>query len=147
MKVTFDKHNSGINRKRNLASRVLAGFVMPVLFMLSGCGNSDMDPLAPSAEISYTNQERETVVVERGDIVPLFEQTIELAGYSQKLYQLDPDKVADMETLYNVQLDEVPVSEGDRVSVGDTLLSFKSEVLDDKTHEWEIAKSEAILKK
>lgn len=127
--------------------RVLAGLLLVSLLATTGCGNSDMDPLCPPVDVSYTGQERDTAIVERGDLTPTFKADIELSGFEEMNYSITEGKLAEIEMLYKAKFDEVLVSEGDRVSEGDTLLTFSSEVLEKKSKEWSSSKTTASLRR
>ena len=73
------KYDGLYKRRRSSARIVLAGLLLPAIFTLSSCGNSDMDPLVPPVDVSYTGEERETVTVEKGDLTPVFQADIELS--------------------------------------------------------------------
>ena len=133
--------------RRRSGRKVLAGLLLASLLMVSGCGNSDMDPLCPPVDVSYTGQERATAVVERGDLTPVFQADIELSGFEEMNYSITEGKLAEIEMLYKAKFDEVLVSEGDRVSEGDTLLTFTSEVLEKKSKEWSSSKTNASLRR
>lgn len=122
-----------------------AGAVLPVLFLLSGCANEDLDPLVPPQEASYAATERETVVVERGDLIPVFEATLELQGFREDVYRIEADKAADLTGIYEVTSQELLVDVGDRVKAGDVMISFDSETLKKKKRESEAAKAKAVL--
>lgn len=141
------KYDGLYKRRRSSARIVLAGLLLPAIFTLSSCGNSDMDPLVPPVDVSYTGEERETVTVEKGDLTPVFQADIELSGFEEKTYSYAEGKLDEIDMLYKAKLDEVCVSEGDQVGVGDTLLTFKSEVLEKKKKEWSSTKTTASLKR
>lgn len=145
MKVVRRKYN--YSRRKGSARKVLAGLLVPAIFMLTSCGNSDMDPLAPPVEISNNIQERETATVERGNLTPTFKQDIELSGFNEVSYSLLQEKVTEMEMMYDVKFEGLNVSEGDRVSEGDTLLTFSSKILDEKSETWESSKSNDYIRK
>ena len=117
------------------------------LAVLSGCGKDDMDALVLSKDTTYTGVSQETTEVERGDISPVFEHIIEIQGYEEITYRVEKDKAEDLDMIYKATLDKVHVSLGDRVSAGDTLISFKSENLDKELKEKSDKKAEAALKK
>ena len=117
------------------------------LSMLSGCGGSDMESLCLPRDVSHTGVDRDTAEVERGDLSPVYENIIELAGYEETSYRVEKDKAEELDTLYEAKLDKVYVSVGDRVKAGDTLVSFKSESLSKELREYENEKSEASLEK
>ena len=121
--------------------------VLLSLSMLSGCGNSDMDSLILSKDVTYTGIEQETTEVEKGDISPVFEQMIELQGVEETTYRVEKDKAEDLEYIYKAELNQVLVSVGDRVNAGETMVTFKSETLDKELKERQNKKSEAVLKK
>ena len=146
MKIDM-KHSEINSRKRCSARRILAGLVLLAVSSVSGCGKTDMDPLALPTDISYNDVERETVVVAKGDLEPSFEQTINLSGYHEENYLLNQLKIEEMQNRYEIEFTDDVVSEGDVVNAGDTLLAFESKVLDDEKADWEASKNEAILKK
>ena len=133
------------NRQRRSARIRRAGAVLPVLFLLSGCANEEMDPLVPAREISYVATERETVTVERGDLVPVYEATLTLSGFEEKVYRIESDRAAELTALYEVTSQELLVDVGDRVKAGDLMVSFDSETLLKKRRESEAKRAKAVL--
>lgn len=117
------------------------------LSMLSGCGESDMESLCLPRDLSQAGVDRNTAEVEKGDLSPVYENIIELAGYEETSYKVEKEKADELENLYEAKLDKVHVSVGDRVKAGDTLISFKSESLSKELRQYENAKSEASLEK
>ena len=144
MKGLYKKINS---RRRSAARRYLAGLLLPAFFMLSGCGEAGMDPLGPPTEISYNRVEKETVTVERGNLTPEFQKEIEVAGFNEVYYSVDLSKMLEMEILYKAKIDSVLVSEGDRVNVGDTLITFSSETLDEKKEDLQSSKNISVIRR
>lgn len=144
-KKTGKLHKSKLSKANK--RMLLSGILVAALLGLSGCGNSEMDPLGPPTEISYTRRERETTVVEKGNITPTFTADLSLSGYEEKNYSIDQGKMDEIEMLYKAKFGELMVEEGDKVNIGDTLLSFESEILDKRSKEWESTKTTASLKR
>ena len=91
--------------------------------------------------VSYTGFDHDTTEVEKGDLSPIYENIIELAGYEETNYRVEKEKADEFESLYEAELDKVHVAVGDRVKAGDTLVSFKSESLSKELREYEDAKT------
>ena len=109
---------------------VLAGAL--TLFFLYGCGSSERTELVPAADMTYISTEKTTTTVEKGDLTYAFECDITLSGYEEYDYRISNEKLAEMETVYDMKLDSVNVALGDHVKAGQTLISFHSEELDNQ---------------
>ena len=109
---------------------VMAGLV--TLSFLSGCGKEEQRELVPPADMTYNSTQRTTAQVEKGDFTYSFEYEIVLAGFQEFSYRISPEKLAEMETVYDMKLDNVNVTVGDHVKEGQTLISFHSKELDDQ---------------
>lgn len=120
------KERYGKTKYRKVMAAITASFV---LASLTGCGGDSMDPLVPANSITYADAERSTVMVMRGDIAPTFEGNLKLSNYSEYIYRLDNSQIAELKDEYKAEIDEVLVEVGDRVSVGDKLITFNSESL------------------
>ena len=125
--------------------KMMTGIMIPVLFMLSGCSEGDMDPLVPARDVSFGNHEKTTVEVLKGNIKPVFEKEITLSGYEESNFRIEQRIMDEYTREYNMKLDGVNVSVGDMVRKGDTLLSFRSDVLEKKRKEWQSAKTSDSL--
>ncbi|SNU06698.1 hypothetical protein SAMN06297422_10747 [Lachnospiraceae bacterium] len=124
---------------------VLSGLLVIIPFAMSGCGSTDMEALAPARDVPAFVSDKNTVLVEKGDLTPSFERTITLSGYEETIYRLEQNKLDKMEEDYEAVFDELKVDLGDHVSEGDTLISFKSETLDKKLKESQKTKEKALL--
>ncbi|MBR4758795.1 MAG: biotin/lipoyl-binding protein [Lachnospiraceae bacterium] len=91
-----------------------------------------MDPLVDPLYIDTAGVERATVLVKRGNLAPVYQREIELSGYGEMAYRVEKDLLYKLETQYEASVDELHVEVGDRVKEGDVLLSFSSEVLEDR---------------
>ena len=139
------------NRKRNLriskSRRTATCAVLLSLLMLSGCGEKDMDALVPPKDVTYTGVEQDTAVVEKGDISPVFEKVINLAGAEETTYRIEKNKYDDMVAMYKAEFGKLHVAVGDYVHAGDTLVSFTSERLNKELKENQDNKAQAVLQK
>lgn len=133
------------NNKRCSVRYKLTGLLMVVPLILSGCGSSKMDPLVQPKEASQVVSQKNTVVVEKGDLTPTFERIITLSGYNEEIYRLEQNQLTKMEEDYDAVFDEVKVEVGDIVSEGDVLLTFTSEALDKKLADSQETKRKAEL--
>ena len=89
--------------------------------------------------------QKNTVVVEKGDLTPTYERTVMLSGYNEEIYRLEQNQLSKMEEDYEAVFDEVKVEVGDTVSEGDVLLTFTSEALDKKLADSQETKRKAEL--
>ena len=115
------------------------------LLMTTGCSNEKLDPLVEPRHIEDLSSERTTMVVEKGDLVPIFEASATLAGFNETDYRVDSNQIDDMETMYEITGHELKVSVGDSVKAGDVLVSFSSKVLDEKLKDNQTKVTEANL--
>ena len=58
----------------------------------TGCGESSLDELVPVRDLSYNRIEKNTVLVVKGDITPVFDKPLELVGYEEKRYRENSDE-------------------------------------------------------
>ena len=112
--------------------RRLGALLFVCLLVFSGCGQTVMDPLVQPMLIDTAEVERATVMVQRGNLTPVYEREIELSGYGETSYRVEKDLLLKLETQYEASVDQLHVEVGDRVKEGDVMLSFTSEVLEDR---------------
>lgn len=96
----------------------------------TGCSNSAMDDLVNSKDETYNHEQSDTTVVERGDLAPSFDMTLELAGYYSTQYNMLANEYNKYVEKYEIEIDEVLVNIGDTVEPGDTMVSFRSDKLE-----------------
>ena len=114
--------------KRKLLNRVsTAAAGLLLMSILSGCGNSDMDSLVSARVFPNDSTQSATAEVMKGDLSPVFEATIDLSGYEEIVYRIEPKLFEQMNNEKKMEFDKLLVAEGDRVEAGDVLISFKSE--------------------
>ncbi|MBO4862901.1 MAG: efflux RND transporter periplasmic adaptor subunit [Eubacterium sp.] len=123
----------------------LVGILVSVLILLTGCSDTDVDPLVDAKDLSYSGVERTTVDVKRGSIIPVFETNIDLSGYNEVIYRIDATRMDEITEQFGAELGELHVNIGDHVKSGDLLISFKSKDLQDKLNDGEKRKKEAQL--
>ena len=132
--------------KRKLLNRVsTAAAGLLLMSILSGCGNSDMDSLVSARVFPNDSTQSATAEVMKGDLSPVFEATIDLSGYEEIVYRIEPKLFEQMNNEKKMEFDKLLVAEGDRVEAGDVLISFKSEVLDKKLQESRLKKNTAAI--
>lgn len=85
--------------------------------LLTGCGKSNEQERANIKISEYEKITYETVSVERGDIVPTLTLEVTSDTFQRKNYFPRQDEM---------EVDQIFVTEGDMVSAGQTLVSFKS---------------------
>lgn len=137
---------SFFNNKIRSVRYKLTGLLMVVPILLSGCGSSKMDPLVQPGEVAQVVSQKNTVVVEKGDLTPTYERTVMLSGYNEEIYRIEQNQLTKMEEDYEAVFDEVKVEVGDTVSEGDVLMTFTSETLDKKLADSQETKRKAELK-
>ncbi len=97
--------------------------------LLSSCQSAGEAALVEAAEpFSYVVTPRTTQVI-RGDLVTEFSSRLDLLGLERTSYTFSYEEMNKLWD-YNAELDALKVSVGDKVSAGDVLVSFHSEVLD-----------------
>lgn len=96
----------------------------------TGCSNSAMDDLVNSKDETYNHEQSDTTVVEREDLAPSFDMTLELAGYYSTQYNMLANEYNKYVEKYEIEIDEVLVNIGDTVEPGDTMVSFRSDKLE-----------------
>ena len=111
----------------------------------TGCGSSSLDELVPVRDLSYNRIEKNTALVVKGDITPVFDKTLELAGYEEIKYREDSEEYEALEAVYKLKLAAVNCQVGQQVRKGDVLVSFTSEELDKQIKEKEEEKRLAKL--
>ena len=116
------------------------------LSFLCACGRNDEKELVPPQDMTYTSAEKETTTVKKGDMTYAFEHEALLAGYDEIEYRITNEKLAEMENVYDMKLDQVNVTLGDRVKAGQTLVSFSSKELDEELRSRKQNKELAQLK-
>ena len=125
---------------------LLTVFVSLIVLDCAGCTGQSMDELVPVRELSYNRVEKNTVIVQKGDITPAFDKPLELAGYEEIRYRENSDEYSALETAYNITLKAVNCEVGQYVKKGDVLVSFASAELDrqikDKQEEKRLASLE-----
>ena len=126
-KLDFTTKKSGSRRKSTC--KVSACMIL-MLCLATGCGNADIDALVPAQDYSVSSMERTTADVQKGELTPEFNQQMELSGYSEIIYNVKENEFNELQAKYKPTLDKVTVKVGDWVQEGDTLVSFKSEVLE-----------------
>ena len=117
-----------------------------LLLSLTGCNNSNMDALVDSKENTYNHSTPDTVVVERGDLKPIYDLSLQLAGYEQRSYNISEYTYTRYTEEYNIEVEDVHISVGDVVKKGDVLVSFKSDILDSQKDEKRKQISEDYIK-
>jgi len=132
---------------KHMMKRALAGTLLVSLLALSGCGNSDMDPLVPARDITYTRLQQNTVFVQKGDLTPTYTQEINLSGYNEVILRIEKSKMEAIEMEYKVKFKSLNVDVGDKVSVGDTILSFDSESLTKQIRQSTVGRTKSVLEK
>lgn len=85
--------------------------------LLAGCGKANQGKRADIRISEYEKITYETVSVERGDIVPTLTIEVTSDTFQRKNYFPRQDEM---------EVDQIYVTEGDMVSAGQTLVSFKS---------------------
>ena len=85
--------------------------------LLTGCGNSKEEERANVRISEYEKITYETVSVERGDIVPTLTLEVTSDTFQRKNYFPRQDEM---------EVDQIYVTEGDMVTEGQTLVSFKA---------------------
>lgn len=110
-------------------------FVVGVTCTCTGCGESSLDEMVPVRDLSYNRIEKNTVLVVKGDITPVFDKPLELVGYEEKRYRENSDEYEALESAYKLELKAVNCQVGGQVKKGDTLVSFTSEELDQQIDE------------
>ena len=117
-------------RKLNKYRKALV-FISMVL-VLSGCGAKKEDDLVPPPEPHYDAVLPTTTIVERGDVEPSYELKLELMDYANIRYKYSLAQYTEMSETYELEVEDVSVNVGDMVHEGDIMVSFHSEVLDEK---------------
>ena len=125
---------------KHMMKRALAGTLLVSLLALSGCGNSDMDPLVSARDITYTRLQQNTVFVQKGNLTPTYTQEINLSGYNEVILRIEKSKMEAIEMEYKVKFKSLNVDVGDKVSVGDTIVSFESESLSKQVRQEELSR-------
>ncbi len=120
-------------RKLNKYRKALV-FISMVL-VLSGCGAKKEDALVPPPEPHYDAVLPTTTIVERGDVEPSYELKLELMDYANIRYKYSLAQYTEMSETYELEVEDVSVNVGDMVHEGDIMVSFHSEVLDEKIRE------------
>ena len=120
-------------RKLNKYRKALV-FISMVL-VLSGCGAKKEDELVPPPEPHYDAVLPTTTIVERGDVEPSYELKLELMDYANIRYKYSLAQYTEMSETYELEVEDVSVNVGDMVHEGDIMVSFHSEVLDEKIRE------------
>ena len=118
--------------------------MIPTL-LLAGCGQATLEDLVPLQEPLVADAERETAVVERGNLTPVYQQEIALSGYTETAYRVEKDLLDKLENEYEAKVDELLVAVGDHVKAGDLMLSFSSDVLEERRLENEKTLRHATL--
>lgn len=114
------------SKKLIISTLLLLGFAISG----TGCSNSAMDDLVNSKDETYNHEQSDTTVVERGDLAPSFDMTLELAGYYSTQYNMLANEYNKYVEKYEIEIDEVLVNIGDTVEPGDTMVSFRSDKLE-----------------
>lgn len=127
-------------------NKYITVFAIPVMMMfMSGCGAAKEDALVPPKDVSYAAVNPTVVLVERGDLSPKKELKLELLGYENIKYRFSLAEYTELVETYKLEVEDVNVNVGDVVHEGDVLVSFHSEVLDDKIRENQKKKRDAGL--
>ena len=132
-----------MKRKFNIRTAAIASAAM--LLLISGCGSVSEDDLVPPEEPHYDAVNPVVVEVERGDLSPKFEVKIEQQDYWKTKYRFSLAEYTELVETYKLEVEDVSVNVGDTVSEGDVMVSFHSEILDDKIRENQKKKREASL--
>ncbi|MBR1599329.1 MAG: hypothetical protein IJ661_10540 [Lachnospiraceae bacterium] len=111
----------------------------------TGCGSSSLDELVPVRDLSYNRIEKNTALVVKGDITPVFDKPLELVGYEERKYREDSEEYEALEAVYKLKLASVNCQVGGQVRKGDVLVSFTSDELDKQIKEKEEEKRLAKL--
>ena len=124
---------------------IIEAFLL-LLFVLAGCQKRVTDSLVPAGDVVYDGPAESVTEVKRGDLKPVFEKTLSLVNSDEDTYRYTQNEATRLIDNYDVEVDEVKVNVGDRVNVGDVLVTLKSKVLDDKLKEYQKQRAEDILK-
>lgn len=107
-----------------------------VAVLLTGCrGMAALDALVPVRELTYNRVEKNTAVVVKGDITPVFDKTLELSGYEETRYRENNEEFEALEDAYKLTLKAVNCQVGKQVKKGEVLVSFSSAELDREINE------------
>lgn len=106
----------------------LVGILLCSILLLTGCGKSKEQDRANIKISEYDKITYETVEVERGDIVPTLTLEVKSDTFERKNYFPRMDEM---------EVDQIFVTEGDMVSAGQTLVSFKAGDLSDQITAYE----------
>lgn len=101
--------------KKNLVAIIICSLVCSLL--LTGCGKANQGKRADIRISEYEKITYETVSVERGDIVPILTLEVTSDTFQRKNYFPRQDEM---------EVDQIYVTEGDMVTEGQTLVSFKA---------------------
>ncbi len=124
---------------------VLMVFLFLSINMLMGCGQTAMDELVPVSLKPYAQVDRMTTTVMRGNLTPVYEGEIELCGYEEIAYRVEDTLFRNLDAGYEAKVKAVHVQTGDRVKKGDVMLSFTSDLLEERLMENERTKRHAEL--
>lgn len=114
----------------------LVGIMLCSLLLLSGCGKAGEQERANLKISEYDKITYETVAVERGDIVPTLTLEVTSDTFQRKNYFPRQDEM---------EVDQVYVTEGDMVSEGQTLVSFKAGDISEQITSYENQRTEDQL--
>ncbi len=106
----------------------LVGLIICSMVLCCGCGKSKEQERANIKISEYEKITYETTSVERGDIVPTLTLEVQSDTFERKNY---------FPRLDEMEVDQVYVTEGDMVSEGQTLVSFKSGDISDQITDYE----------
>ncbi|MBR3598278.1 MAG: hypothetical protein IKL53_00190, partial [Lachnospiraceae bacterium] len=106
--------------------------------LLTGCGKGNDQERANIRISEYDKITYETVAVERGDIVPTLTLEVTSDTFQRKNYFPRQDEM---------EVDQIYVTEGDMVSAGQTLVSFKSGDISDQitTYENQLTEDQLLI--
>lgn len=110
-----------------------------------GCGREALDELVPVRELSYNRVERNTALVVKGDITPIFDEQLTLSGYEEQVYRVKAEEYENMVETYQLTLKQVTCGVGDMVKAGNVLVGYSSSELDGQIQEKEKEKRTAVL--
>ena len=123
--------------------------VMVILFvslsLLYGCGQPVLDDLVQVTQAPYAQVDRLTTTVMRGNLTPVYEGEIQLCGYEETAYRVGDDLLRNLDAGYEAKVKALHVQTGDHVKKGDVMLSFTSEILEERLADKEKTKRHAEL--
>lgn len=120
--------------KKSLVGIIICSLASAILF--TGCGKSKEEERANIRISEYEKITYETVSVEQGDIVPTLTLEVTSDTFQRKNYFPRQDEM---------EVDQIYVTEGDMVSEGQTLVSFKAGDISEQITNYENQRTEDQL--